>query len=124
MEEHPSDTKPAFPTLEHFYQDNPARRASGEADYGVRWRLANWAGRWRVSYVQDTGEVYAVRHLQTDGPVLLLGHVPPDPQETWRDIYYRTLDRILDRWPEICGGPDSLRWVMEKLDQYTKETNQ
>ena len=49
-----------FEDLESFYSDNPARRRSPEASYGVHWRLDGWTGTWRVSYVRDTGEVYAV----------------------------------------------------------------
>ena len=66
-----------FRTLEAFYKDNPDRRRRGEADYGVRWIQAPWRGRRRVSCVQAAGEVYAV--LEGDGPVVVLGSVPPDP---------------------------------------------
>ena len=81
-----------------------------EADYGVHWRQHPWPGAWRVSYVRDTGEVYALH--QDQGPLLVLGWVAPDPQE----IYYATLELILDGWPAVCGQRNGLGWVKERLD--------
>ena len=69
-----------FKHLEHFYSANPARRFSPEAGYGVHWRRTGWTGNWRVSYVRDTGEVYALPGGPGDGPLLLLGTFPPDPE--------------------------------------------
>ena len=87
----------SFKNVEDFYSDNSARRYSPEAGYGVHWKLAGWPNSWRVSYVRDTGEVYAVQQgpqrgglLPTgeisiatgprEGPVLLLGHFPIDEE--------------------------------------------
>ena len=121
---------------EEFYSDNPARRRSPETDYGVHWRLDGWAGTWRVSYVRDTGEVYAVFQGPTqsgrlptgeiiiatgpeEGPVLLLGHFPWKPSDLEeagpRDVYYRSLELLLEGWPERCVQPNGLVWVIEKL---------
>jgi hypothetical protein len=95
-----------FPNIEVFYDDDPRRRRSGESDYGVWWTdgARRWPN-WRVSYIQATGEVYA---KSVNGPVEILGVVPPDPGQH----YYRTLDKLLEGWSE--GGLD-LSWVRERL---------
>ena len=113
-----------FKTLEAFYDGNPERRYSGEAGYGVHWKLAPWPHSWRVAYVRNTGEIYAV-HLDGAGsPVFILGTVPPDPETSFRETYYRTLDRILEGWPEHCGQPAGLAWVKERLTAWTKGEGQ
>ena len=106
-----------FPNIEAFYSENEARRRSPEADYGVWWRDGGSRESWRVSYVRDTGEVYAVQ-----GAVEVLGVVPPDQEDplvpgrrVWGRTYYRTLDRILEGWSEHCGRLNSLAWVREQL---------
>ncbi len=92
-----------FENIEAFYSDNSARRRSPAADYGVHWRLEGWPNSWRVSYVRDTGEIYAVQQgprrsgiLPTreivittspeEGPVLLLGHFPIDEDAGPHDV--------------------------------------
>jgi hypothetical protein len=119
-----------FPSIEAFYDARPERRTSGEADYGVQWQAngLRWP-KWRVSYIQATGEIYADR--QSSGPerwagtVRVLGVVPPDPgpgpgaagslQWNHENRYYRTLDVILDGWadPDISGH--DLAWVEQRL---------
>jgi len=82
--------------IEEFYNEDPRRRASGEADYGVWWMNELPFPKHRVSYIQATGEVYSVQ-LVPGGAVDVLGQVKPDDS----DLYYRTLDRILDGWPDM-----------------------
>ena len=109
-----------YPSVEAFYSQNEARRRSPEADYGVWWMDDNRDWPWRVSYVQATGEVYAVK-MRGGGQVKVLGIVPPDPDERTRaDLrrqltYYRTLDRILAGWVNHCGQPGGLAWIRERL---------
>ncbi len=99
-----------YATIEEFYTENEERRRSGEADYGCWWTEPGqtWP-RLRVSYIQKTGEVYAVQ--LTGGQVKVLGIVPPDDDR----IYYRTLDRILEGWADAIHKPGSLSWVKERL---------
>lgn len=101
-----------YPNIEAFYSEDEARRRSGESDYGVWWTNEQRWPTWRVSYVQATGEVYAVQ-LQGMGRVEVLGVVPPDQEE----IYYRTLDKLLAGWSE--EGARSISWVRERLGQAT-----
>jgi len=100
-----------YPNIEAFYAENKERRHSGEADYGAWWTEPghSWP-RWRVSYVHNTGEVYAVQ--LTGGKVKVLGVVPPDNDR----IYYCTLDRILEGWADVIHEPGSLDWVQAKLN--------
>ena len=100
-----------FPTIEAFYEDNPARRSSGEADYGSWWTEAGKAyPKWRVSYIKATGEVYAVQLFNPE-KVELLGIIPPDDG----DIYYKTLDGVLAGWADVCGQPGSLDWIRQRV---------
>ena len=100
-----------YANIEAFYAENEERRRSGEADYGVWWTEPNqnWP-RWRVSYIQKTGEIYAVELVER-GQVKLLGVVPPDDTP----IYYQTLDRILVGWANVINRPGSLDWVRARL---------
>ena len=122
-----------FSNIEDFYNDDPSRRTSPEADYGVHWKLDGWEGSFRVSYVQKTGEVYAI-HLgpyrqgtlptgeafistgRQDGPVLLLGHFPVDEETRREDVFYRGLEAHLDGWVRRCPQPNGLAWVVERLE--------
>ena len=106
-----------YPNIEEFYSAVPARRFSGEANYGVWWvEGGNPAVPcWRVSYVRDTEEVYAVR--SGDGPVRVLGTFPVDPDAQPEDVYYSGLDSHLDGWGERCGQLNSLAWITERLTQ-------
>ena len=102
-----------FSSLEAFYQANPARRSSPEADYGVHWTEAGKPyPKWRISYVKDTGEIYAYEQLPDNGRVMLLGHVPPDAAE----LYYQTLEGILAGWAEVIWQAGSLEWARKRLE--------
>ena len=109
---------PLFRTCDDFWLDNPHRWLSPESDYGVHWRTSAVPGvRWRVSYIKDTGEIYAIRQATRD-EVWLLGRVTPDPVapgREWQENYYRTLDKILDGWadPEISAF--DLGWIIGRL---------
>ncbi len=52
-----------FETLDYqTFIEHPERKTSREVDFGVRWRLleepTDWP--WRVSWIANTGELYAV----------------------------------------------------------------
>lgn len=120
-------TQIEYQDIEDFYAANEDRRTSGEADFGVWWTEPGQPyPKYRVSYIHATGEVYAVALNRDDkgpyhGPVLLLGVVPPDDQPdgpVGRRTYYRTLDTILEGWPQRCGQPGGLQWVRERLRGY------
>ena len=122
-----------YVSLKAFYADRPERDKSPESDYGVHWHAngRDWPS-YRVSYVQATGEVYAVE--RGAGPVRVLGVVQPDPDErfaskdevggiAWSDrhrrgTYYDTLDKILDGWADPGVSGFDLAWIERKLASY------
>lgn len=105
-----------FGSLAAFYRDNRARRRSRKVDFGVRWldRPAVAGVRpppWRVTYIRDTRELFATP-LTGDGPVLVLGIIPPLPfPASWT----AGADRLLSGWtdPELTGW--QLGWVRARL---------
>ena len=57
LRKRPMDSvKRMYTNIEEYYAADEQRRRSGEADYGVQWRLKGWDYQWRVSYVHNTGE--------------------------------------------------------------------
>jgi len=99
-----------YPSIEAFYAENEERRRSGEADYGVWWTEPGrpWP-KWRVSYIHNTGEVYAVQ--LNGGEVRVLGIIPPDDDV----FYYQTLNGVLDGWADVIQELGSLQWVQDTL---------
>jgi hypothetical protein len=115
----PGPHRVLFENLDDFWMDDIRRMFSPEAAYGVHWRLRDhhWP-EWRVSYVQDTGDVYA-QQQGSPNRVLLLGNVPADaiPPDDYLGTftYYRTLDRILDSCYESAVTLNDLAWVHARL---------
>jgi hypothetical protein len=102
-------------TLEEFYRSN-ARRLSDEADYGVHWRDgAIYWPTWRVSYVRDTGEIYATKQGGSETSVVrVLGVVPADETADGGGCWYQTLERLLEGWATL-DHDWKLSWVVGKL---------
>ena len=107
--------------------DNPIRKRSGEVDFGVWWKLypddqpaiplvfvqgcetvtmysASHAGHWRVSWIDDTGELYA-KHLSHNSDLfIILG----------RYLTREAVERRMEGWAE--GGPKALTvFFLEEL---------
>lgn len=97
-----------FSTLEAFYADE-RRAGSGEVDFGVWWTLPEqrWPN-WRVSWVRDTGEVYAVAQTREKGPVVARGGLPS------REY----VEAALESWTEHCGRSGGLGWLWERLADF------
>ncbi len=58
--------------------EKPQRKFSGELDFGVHWEMAmkrKGFPTWRVSWIEKTGELYAVR-LDTLDEFFILGKYP------------------------------------------------
>tara|TARA_R100001594_G_scaffold124838_1_gene161724 strand:- start:865 stop:1233 length:369 start_codon:yes stop_codon:yes gene_type:complete len=116
-----------FHNIEDFYNDNPKRRYSAECDYGMRWKN-NGDIQFRISYVEDTQEVYAISsgtpHVQRGkGAVILLAVLPPGhklPEQHIDRQYYESLEDILDGWAyEMDHNQHGVEWVKERLAAYT-----
>ena len=113
-----------FHNIEDFYNDDPKRRYSCEADFGVHWRNgrrtdSNLTPRYRLSYVEETGELYADE--VNSGTVFLVGVIPQeDIRPTGGERYWVKLDReILQGWSTQCVKNDyGIQWVKERLGEY------
>lgn len=111
-----------------FFADDPRRERSGEADFGVWWREQAAFPVWRVSWVEETGEVYAIclhgggidagRNAvavaagEPTGRVEVLGVIPADLDAS---VPYAHVEAALDGWADQCGKRDSLTWVRQRI---------
>jgi len=107
-------------TLEQFYADVPKRMASPEWDFGVNWYSFRPYPLWRVSWVVETGEVYA--YCGARDTVRVLGIVPPVGEYPWsagmpawtafKDA--QQIETVMDGWAE-GDFHKSLAWVEQRL---------
>jgi hypothetical protein len=93
-----------YPDLWAFYGENLMRKRSPEVDFGVMWQdgFTPWP-RYRVSWVEATGEFYAIKQTLGTATVELLG------VRVGRDA----ADAALDGWAEV--EPMDLAWVRARL---------
>ena len=108
--------------IEQFYDGDPRRRESEEVEFGREWSDANGL-RTELSWVADTGELYAM--AEPSEPVFMdpIGdtRVPELPTELVTveilgvvDDRSR-LDQLLAGWEGQMEKPNSLQWVRERL---------
>jgi hypothetical protein len=108
--------------IEEFYDENPARRASEEFEFGRDWSDSDGA-RCELSWVHDTGELYVMveptpaivpdglgdeflRRIPTKSlTVDVLGVVPTR----------EGVDQTLAGWPDAMPTPNSIAWVRSRL---------
>lgn len=91
-----------YNSVDAMYRALPEMRTSLGVDFGVWWRDA--AGyTHRVSWAEVTGTFYAV--AMVTGRTYLLGVVKGRAEA----------ERTLDGWADICGKPNSLAWVLERM---------
>ena len=97
-----------------FFSD-PRRRKSPELDFGVIWTLGTPWPRWRVSWIDDTGELYAIPMTSPPDPdvrpVLILGvfrtrHEVERRMRGWSDKLRRDLSEY---FPELRDPKTYLR---------------
>lgn len=91
--------------LKKFYADS-ARLESRERDLGLTWQAEDGSS-YRVAWIEDTEEIYAVAHLRRRGrgpEVELLGTIPAP-----------LLDCALAGWQQVCGEPASFEWLRERV---------
>lgn len=105
------ENESVFSSLAVFYAADPRRGRSPEVDFGCWWRAV---GRdptpWRLSWIEATGEIYAVRlqPLHGDiGPVIVFGVLGSR----------QLVDERLAGWTDHCGDPGSLSWVRAAVQQ-------
>lgn len=106
-------TRRTWATAEEYYTDGELgerRVRSREVDYGVWWREGSGHGPWwRVSWVDATGELYAIcggpRDTEYYGQVELLASGLSEPG----------IEEKLKGWGNVIGGPGSLGWVRARV---------
>jgi hypothetical protein len=110
--------------IEEFYDADPRRRSSDETEFGREWSDAA-GGRTELSWVADTGELYAMAEPaepvfmdpvgDTVVPALdakfvtveVLGVVPDRAR----------VDQLLAGWEDAMARQNSLQWVRDRLAQ-------
>ena len=101
------------PSLDQLYSEDPRRQRSRESDFGVQWHEEAAGPRFLVSWIEATGELYALRQ-DPSHTVELLGRVPrsghPDPLRS--DLI---VEAVLAGWEHRCGQPGSLDWACERI---------
>ena len=63
------------PSRDQLYREDPRRQRSRESDFGVDWRQEASGPRCWVSWIEATGELYALRQDESRAAELL-GRVP------------------------------------------------
>ena len=90
-------------SLRSFYSEDPRRAFSSERDLGLHWRARDGL-RYRVAYVDATGEIYSVRHgsPRDESRVTVIATVAPD-----------ALCSGLAGWHEMCDSDrrGSYEWL-------------
>ncbi len=108
--------------IEEFYDADPRRRESEEIEFGREWSDAT-GGRTELSWVADTGELYAM--AEPSEPVFMdpIGdtRVPELPTELVTVEVLGTIpdrahvDALLAGWEGQMSKPNSLQWVRDRL---------
>jgi hypothetical protein len=108
--------------IEQFYDEDPRRRTSDEVEYGQDWSDADGV-RHEISWVVDTGELYAMREPNAAIEVDPVGdewmdQLPSDAitVEVLGIVNDRAeVDRRLTGWEQAMPTAFSLNWVRERI---------
>lgn len=108
-----------YDSLEAFYAGDVRRVESVEVDFGVHWRPSHSAFQtWRVSWVEATGELYAVR--LSPGPIVGRGRGGPVHVLATGLRMVEDAEELLLGWTDECGSVGSLDWVRERCDAHVR----
>jgi len=125
----PSTRQNGHVDLEQFYDANPARRHSEELEFGSDWSDAG--ARTQVSWVEATGELYAMRAPLGTLMADAIGDTRASPVSD-EDLTVQVLGIVLGRdaiaavmsgWPQAMVGENSLAWVRERIANAENEMN-
>ena len=109
--------------IEEFYDADPRRRESEEVEFGREWSDANGM-RTELSWVADTGELYAMAEPAESVEMDPFGDTRVDnlPVELVTVEILATvatrdeIDQLLAGWEDAMEkGPNSLQWVRDRL---------
>jgi hypothetical protein len=109
--------------IEEFYDADPRRRESEETEFGREWSDANGT-RTELSWVADTGELYAMAEPAGSVEMDPFGDTRVDdlPTELVTVEILGTvatraeIDQLLAGWERAMEkGPNSIQWVRDRL---------
>lgn len=91
---------------EIFYAPS-VRLRSPEVDFGVFWWKGRpmYSGQHRISWIEDTGEVYAALLNRGRPAYRVIGCIPTR----------EAVEQALEGWDEMCGGEASLAWAEDRV---------
>ena len=114
--------------INEFYSD-PLRGRSPHVQIGGAW-LDDTGYSYCVVWVEQTGELYAIREVLRDGgplPLALVSpwlHVLQRPADDEAEIIVlltepsrRRIDALLDGWADLQGQPGGFEELMGRLDK-------
>jgi hypothetical protein len=96
-----------YTSLQAFYAADQRRHHSRERDFGLLWRGRGGA-TYRAAWVQETGEVYVIRHGHPDAGG---GTV----EVTERRFGLDELHAVVFGYEDVCGRPGSLGWLLDRV---------
>lgn len=115
--------------IEQFYEENPQRRTSEEFDFGRDWHDADGT-RYELSWIRDTGELYAMR--EPVEPVIMdpVGDeyvAPMSRKSVTVDVLgtvptLEGVEHLLAGWPDEMAKPNSLQWVRDRIAQHAERS--
>ena len=113
--------------LDDFYNGDPRRGRSPEVRFGGHWLDASGYA-YAISWVEDTGELYAVRPVeQADGPPPVVdpwAHVLPRRYHVETEVFVllvepsrQRVDTVLTGWADAQGEPGGFEELVARLDE-------
>jgi hypothetical protein len=109
--------------IEEFYDADPRRRESEEIEFGREWSDASGM-RTELSWVADTGELYAMAEPAGSVEMDPLGDTRVDDLPTEALVVEilavvadrATIDELLAGWEDVMEkGPNSIQWVRDRV---------
>jgi hypothetical protein len=117
--------------IEQFYSADERRRQSAEVEFGTNWFDAK-GSRYELSWVQDTGELYAMLELVPEADSWTpFGDIEVETVSVEGVVVHvictiptlEDVERILTGWPAAMAAPNGMEWVIEQLGANGVEVN-
>lgn len=107
--------------LEEFYAADERRRRSAELEFGRDWN--DEKGRYGVSWVEDTGEVYVMREPSAGVWADAFGDMRARPvSEHALDVEVlgvvqgrSAVESVMSGWEQKMLDPDGLTWLRDRV---------
>ena len=114
--------------LEQFYDADPRRRHSEELEFGRDW-TDDAGNRCEISWVEATGELYAMREPEVGYAADGLGGMHsgrPKVEQLRVDILGTIAGRdaiqsVMSGWEQAMPGDNSLAWVRDRVSNAANE---